>query len=132
MNMATSRSKRLAGAKRLARDDDDTLGQPRKSIRVGDKDFVYTEFQQRNPLHIDADVLRMIALDFGYALQWCNETVLGQPQDELMSFRRKNGFADVKRGNFGGALDHLCDKDGRVTKGGLVLMGRPIEIEKYA
>lgn len=117
--------------KRLARDDDHSRAE-RKSIRVGDKDFTYHPFEQNNPLHIDDEVVRMIALDYGFALQWCAETVLGQPQDDVMSFRRKNGFAEVMKGNFGGALDHLCDRDGRVTKGGQVLMGRPVEIEKYA
>jgi len=38
----------------------------------------------------------------------------------------------VKKGNFGGTLDHLCDKDGRITKEGLVLMARPIEIQRMA
>jgi hypothetical protein len=128
--MATkSRSQKL---KRLVRGDEDRRGIDGRHIKVGDKEFIYQPYQQNNPLHIDDEVVANIARDYGFALQWCAETVLGQPQDEVMSFRRKNAFAEVVKGNFGGALDHLCDRDGRVTKGGQVLMGRPVEIERYA
>jgi hypothetical protein len=46
--------------------------------------------------------------------------------------RQRNGYADVHRGNFGGALDHLCDRDGNIIREGLRLMARPVEIQRIA
>jgi hypothetical protein len=34
--------------------------------------------------------------------------------------------------NFGGALDHLCDRDGNIVREGLRLMARPVEIQRVA
>jgi hypothetical protein len=50
-----------------------------------------------------------------------------------VSQRKRNGYAEVKKGNFGGALDHMCDKhDGGIRHEGLVLMARPVEIQRMA
>src|SRR5262245_35411635 len=114
--------KRGRPKKRLARSDHTPLRQrmrepvhePR-SVRVDD-DFAYQPFESRDPLHIDDEVLRSIEHDYGYRLQWCVESVLGQPQDEIMSAHRKNKFQEVRKGSFGGQLDYLADREGRIAK----------------
>jgi hypothetical protein len=97
-----------------------------------DEGFVYQPFENIIPLHIDTEILRSIEFDYGFRLQWCVESVLGQPQDEVMSAHRKNKFQEVRKRSFGGLLDYLCDREGRIVKGGLVLMGRPAEIDDMA
>src|SRR5262249_33488684 len=92
----------------------------------------YQPFENNNPLHIDDEIVRSIERDYGYCLQWCAETVLGQAQDESMASHRRNKFQEVRKGSFGGWLDFLCDREGRITKGGLVLMARPFDIEQMA
>src|SRR5262249_12560773 len=70
--------------------------------------------------------------DYGYRLQWNAETVLGQPQEQSMASHRRNGFQEVRKGSFGGLLDFLCDREGRIAKDGVVLMARPCEIDDMA
>jgi len=94
--------------------------------------FVYQPFENINPLHIDTEILRSIEHDYGYRLQWNAETVLGQPQEQAMASHRRNGFQEVRKSSFGGLLDYLCDREGRIAKDGLVLMARPAEIDDMA
>ena len=94
--------------------------------------FVYQPFENINPLHIDTEILRSIEHDYGYRLQWNAETVLGQPQEQAMASHKRNGFQEVRKGSFGGLLDYLCDREGRIAKDGLVLMARPAEIDDQA
>lgn len=122
--------------KRLAVDRE-PIHEPIHTPIHGDEDeglqsFQYKPFEHSNPLNIDRDIIKSIERDFGFSLTWIAESVLGAEQNESVSARRKNGFAEVVRGNFGGSLDFLCDASGRITKGGLVLMGRPIEIQQIA
>jgi len=102
------------------------------TIREMQSDFVYQPFENINPLHIDTEILRSIEHDYGFRLQWNAETVLGQPQEQAMSSHRRNGFQEVRKGSFGGLLDYLCDREGRIAKDGLVLMARPAEIDDMA
>jgi hypothetical protein len=104
---------------------------PKRLVRADDE-FEYQPFENNNPLHIDDDTVRNIEHEYGYPLQWCVESCLGQPQDEVMSSHRKNKFQEIHKGSFGGALDYLCDREGRVSKGGLVLMARPVEVTRIA
>jgi len=102
-------------------DDDDVL-----------QNFEYRPYEQDNPLAIDPDIVRSIQNEWGYSLLWVMYEVHGAPFPDRVNARRRNGYADVHKGNFGGALDYLCDKDGRVTRGGLQLMARPTQIQKLA
>src|SRR5262245_52319921 len=115
------------------------LREPRETIREEQAreervqaDFTYQPFENVNPLHIDPEILRNIEHDYGYRLQWCVETVLGQPQEQAMASHRRNGFQEVRKGSFGGLLDYLCDREGRIAKDGVVLMARPCEIDDMA
>src|SRR5215467_3197894 len=112
---------------------------PRETIRQMQEreselyaNFVYQPFENINPLHIDTEILRSIEHDYGYRLQWNAETVLGQPQEQAMASHKRNGFQEVRKGSFGGLLDYLCDREGRIAKDGLVLMARPAEIDDMA
>src|SRR5262245_61661927 len=105
----------------------------KRNVRVdANPEFTYQPFEQINRLHIDDDTVRSIEREYGYCLQWCVETALGQPQDEIMSAHRRNKFQEVRKGSFGGALDFMCDRDGRITHGGVVLMARPFDVEQLA
>jgi hypothetical protein len=115
------------------------LREPRMSMRQEQEresqlmeGFAYQPFENVNPLHIDMEVLRAIEHEYGYRLQWNCETVLGQPQEAAMSSHRRNGFQEVRKGSFGGILDFLCDREGRITKDGVVLMARPAQIDDLA
>jgi hypothetical protein len=94
--------------------------------------FEYRPYEQDNPLSIDPDIVRGIEREWGYSLLWVCFECNGKPFPNLVSARKRNGYAEVRRGNFGGALDHLCDKDGRIVREGLVLMARPMEIQRMA
>jgi hypothetical protein len=95
--------------------------------------FEYKPFEQENPLSIDADIVRGIERDWGYSLLWVCFENCGVPTPNLVSARVKNGYAPVQRGNFGGALDHMCDKrDDGIRHSGLMLMARPTQIEEMA
>ena len=94
--------------------------------------FEYRPFEQENLLAIDPDIVRGIEREWGYSLLWVCFEANGKPFPNLVSARRRNGYADVHRGNFGGALDHLCDRDGNIVREGLRLMARPIEIQRMA
>ena len=43
---------------------------------------------------------------------WVVHECNGKPFPDLVNARKRNGFAAITRGNFGGALDFMCDKDG--------------------
>jgi hypothetical protein len=95
--------------------------------------FEYKPFEQENPLSIDADIVKSIEREWGYSLLWVCYEANGKPFPQLVSSRKRNGYAEVKRGNFGGALDHMCDKhDGGIRHEGLMLMARPMEIQRIA
>jgi hypothetical protein len=94
--------------------------------------FEYRPYEQENVLAIDPDIVRGIERDWGYSLLWVCFEANGKPFPNLVSARRRNGYADVHRGNFGGALDHLCDRDGNIVREGLRLMARPVEIQRMA
>jgi hypothetical protein len=95
--------------------------------------FEYRPYEQENPLSIDPDIVRGIEKDWGYSLLWVCYEANGKPFPSFVSARKRNGYAEVKRGNFGGALDHMCDKhDGGIRHEGLMLMARPTQIERIA
>ena len=95
--------------------------------------FEYRPYEQDNPLSIDPDIVRSVERDWGFSLLWVCYENCGKPTPNLVSARIKNGYAPVKRGNFDGALDHMCDKhDGGIRHEGLMLMARPIEIQRMA
>src|SRR5215472_94563 len=94
--------------------------------------FEYRPFEQENPLAIDPDIVRGIEREWGYSLLWVCFECNGKPFPQLVSARKRNGYAEVRRGNFGGALDHLCDRDGNIIREGLRLMARPAKIERMA
>src|SRR6516165_5398337 len=87
------------------------------------ENFEYRPYEQENPLSIDPDVCRSIEKEWGYSLLWVCFECNGKPFPNLVSARKRNGYAEVKKGNFGGALDHMCDKhDGGIRHEGLMLM----------
>src|SRR6516165_11666219 len=92
--------------------------------------FEYRPFEQESVLAIDPEICHSIEKEWGYSLLWVCFECNGKPFPQLVSARRRNGYSDVRKGNFGGALDHLCDKDGRIVREGLMLMARPIEIQR--
>jgi hypothetical protein len=94
--------------------------------------FEYSPFEARDALAIDPDIVRGIRDEWGYSLLWVCFESLGRPYPELVNARKRNGYSEVKKGNFGGCLDHLADRDGRLVKEGLVLMARPNQIEEMA
>ena len=94
--------------------------------------FEYRPFEQESVLAIDPEICHSIEKEWGYSLLWVCFECNGKPFPQLVSARRRNGYSDVRKGNFGGALDHLCDKDGRIVREGLMLMARPIEIQRMA
>jgi hypothetical protein len=96
------------------------------------ENFEYRPFEARDALAIDADTVRSVRDEWGYSLLWVCFESLGRPFPELVNARKANGYAEVVRGNFGGSLDHLADRDGRMVKEGLVLMARPTQIEEMA
>jgi hypothetical protein len=64
---------------------------------------------------------------------WVCAENCGKPTPQLVSARKKNGYAEVHRGNFNGALDHMCGKhDDGIRHEGLILMARPVQIERIA
>jgi hypothetical protein len=95
--------------------------------------FEYRPYEQENPLSIDLDIVRSIENEWGYSLLWVCFEANGKPFPNLVSARKRNGYAEVKRGNFGGLLDHMVDRnsDG-IRHEGLVLMARPMEIQRMA
>jgi hypothetical protein len=109
-------------------------------MRSGDDDgqdplenFEYRPFEQENPLAIDLDIVRGIEREWGYSLLWVCYECNGKPFPNLVSSRKRNGYCEVRKGNFGGALDHMADKhDGGIRHEGLVLMARPVEIQRIA
>jgi hypothetical protein len=95
--------------------------------------FEYRPFEAENPLSIDSEIVRGIERDWGYSLLWVAYEVNGKPFPQLVSARQRNGYAPVTKGNFGGALDFMCDKhDGGIRHEGLMLMARPMEIQRIA
>ena len=82
---------------------------------------------------IDPDIVRSIEKEWGYSLLWVAFEVNGKGFPQLVSARKRNGYAEVKRGNFGGALDHMVDKHGDgIRHEGLILRARPMEIQRMA
>ena len=96
------------------------------------QNFEFTPYEAANPLQIDADIVRSIRDDYGFVLMWVVHECAGKPFPDLVNARKRNGFAEVRAENFGGALRHMADKSGRIAKEGLVLMARPVEIERKA
>jgi hypothetical protein len=97
------------------------------------ENFEYRPYEQDNPLAIDPDIVRGIEREWGFSLLWVMFECNGKPFPNLVSARKRNGYAEVKKGNFGGALDHMTDKnDHGIRHEGLVLMARPVEIQRLA
>jgi hypothetical protein len=112
----------------------------REPLHGGDPDndidpvsgFEFTPYEAKSSQHIDHEIIQAIERDYGYSLLWVTTEIAGKPYPEFVISRQRNRFARVKRGNFGGLLDHMCDRDGLVTVLGAVLMGRPMQIEMMA
>jgi hypothetical protein len=112
----------------------------REPLHGGDPDndidpiagFEFKPYEAKSSQHIDREIIQAIERDYGYSLLWVTYEVAGKPFPEFVIARQRNRFAKVKRGNFGGLLDHMCDRDDLVTVTGSVLMGRPIQIETMA
>jgi hypothetical protein len=110
-----------------------------KPMRSGGDDpdplenFECRPYEQDNPLAIDPEIVRGIEREWGFSLLWVCFEAGGKPFPDRVNARKRNGYAEVKRGNFGGALDHMCDKhDGGIRHEGLMLMARPMEIQRIA
>jgi hypothetical protein len=112
--------------------------QPVHQGRSGDdepdklENFEFTPYEAQDALAIDADVVRSIRDDYGFVLMWVVHECNGKPFPDLVNARQRNGFAEVKAENFGGVLRHMANKDGAIVKEGLVLMARPVQIERKA
>jgi hypothetical protein len=122
-------------------------GRPRKApshvkrqpMRGGDDDhqdplenFEYRAWEHQDALAIDPDTVRNIEREWGFSLLWVMFECNGKPFPDRVNWRKRNGYAEVRAENFGRALAHMADKDGRITKEGLVLMARPVQIQRMA
>jgi hypothetical protein len=96
------------------------------------ENFEYRPFEAQDVLAIDHDTVRSIRDEWGFSLLWVMYETMGKPFPDRVNWRKRNGYAEIHKGNFGGLLDHLCDKDGRIVKEGLVLMARPVQIQRMA
>jgi hypothetical protein len=96
------------------------------------ENFEYRPYEQENVLAIDPEIVRGIEKEWGFSLLWVCFECNGKPFPNLVSARRRNGYSDVVKGNFNGALDHLCDRDGNIIREGLRLMARPTSIQRLA
>jgi hypothetical protein len=63
--------------------------------------FEYKPFEQEDALHIDPDIVRSIEKEWGYSLLWVCYECNGKPFPNLVSARKRNGYSEVKRKNFG-------------------------------
>jgi hypothetical protein len=94
--------------------------------------FVYNADLPSSPFDIDPTILAGIARDYGFVVEWHVQEVGGKVMDQFISARARNRWAPVRKGNFSGALDHLCDRDGYIRRDGLLLEGLPIQIYEQA
>jgi hypothetical protein len=95
-------------------------------------DFVYDPDLPGSPFDIDPTILAGIARDYGFALEWHIQEVGGKVMDSFITARARNHWAPVRKGNFGGVLDFLADRDGYMRREGQLLEGRPIQIQEMA
>jgi hypothetical protein len=95
-------------------------------------DYIYNPDLPGSPFDIDPAIIAGIARDYEFAVEWHVQEVGGQIQDRHITTRARNRWAPVVRGNFGGALDHLCDRDGYVRRNGQLLEGLPIQFYEVA
>jgi hypothetical protein len=92
----------------------------------------YQPYEPKSTTDIPTDIVQEIWDFYDGHLQWVAFEAAGKPTPEWVTARQKNGFVDVRRGDFDGKLDYLCNADGRAVVGGLVLMCRPREYEDQA
>jgi hypothetical protein len=95
-------------------------------------DFVYDPDLPGSPFDIDPTIIAGIARDYGFVVEWHVQEVAGKIMDRFIAARARNHWAPVVKGNFGGALDHLCDRDGYARREGQLLEGLPIQIYEMA
>jgi hypothetical protein len=69
--------------------------------------FEYRPYEAENPLSIDPDIVRSIEREWGYSLLWVCYECNGKPFPNLVSACKRNGYAEVKKGNFGGGCRRL-------------------------
>jgi len=93
--------------------------------------FVYNPDLPGSPFDIDPAILRTIA-EYGFVVEWHVREVGGKLMDRFITGRAHNRWAPVKRGNFGGVVDHLANRDGYIYRDGLMLEGLPIQIYQMA
>src|SRR5262249_16905874 len=96
------------------------------------ENFEYRPYEQDNPLAIDPDIVRGIEREWGYSLLWVMFECAGKPFPERVNARKRNGYAEVHRGNFSGALDQMGEKAGHITREGWVRRARPMQIHARA
>ena len=145
VKQAKAKAKRPIGRPKKVNVDRAPLREPlheplREPLHGGDPDndidpiagFEFKPYEAKSSQHIDREIIEAIERDYGYSLLWVTFEVMGKPFPDMVIARQRNRFAKVKRGNFGGLLDHMCDRDGLVTVQGSVLMGRPVQIETMA
>jgi hypothetical protein len=96
------------------------------------ENFEYRPFEAENPLSIDPEIVRGIEREWGYSLLWVMFECNGKPFPDRVNARKRNGYSEIRRGNFNGALDHMCNKDNRIVVEGLVLIARPTQIQRIA
>jgi hypothetical protein len=94
--------------------------------------FVYNPELPGSPFDIDPEILAGILRDYGFKLEWHIQEVAGKVMDQFITQRARNRWAPVRKGNFGGVLDHLADRDGYMRRDGLLLEGRPHQIQDMA
>jgi hypothetical protein len=95
-------------------------------------DYVYNPDLPSSPFDIDPTIIAGIWRDYEFAVEWHVQEVAGKVMDRYITQRARNRWAPVRKGNFGGALDHLCDRDGYVRREGQLLEGLPIQFYKVA
>src|SRR5262249_40799317 len=81
------------------------------------ENFEYRPYEQNNPLAIDPDIVRGIEREWGFSLLWVMYECNGQPFPDRVNARKRNGYADVHKGNFGGAFRKCSDPRSGISSG---------------
>lgn len=70
----------------------------------------------------------------GFVFLWARLTNMGQPDDQNITFRRRNGWEPVCKGDVDGRFDHrfqtIKDNEQFTVDGTVGLMYRPVELHK--
>lgn len=86
---------------------------------------------QRSLLDIDADIVKLVKVQYESDLQWVTDSILGQAAPQKRMAFEINGWEPVTPDMFGGVFDGMFTRkghQGEINFEGLVLMYRPMEL----